>query len=232
MASDFGCSINETKQKLLTLREATCDFLTKANLIIQKKSIPFAHSYLNRYYRLEVNSYIDPDEHDIDLIIKLSRQSVTCLTCGNQKSLKIKRRQQLNRSKSRKHCRQLKGLLIVECKTCKHKETYKFKRRKSILNAIGELKTSKDQHRSKISDPVKSSEQSPAERIINLPKKKRKLKVEVQAKAPATQTKKPLKQIVKRKVKNPQQKPPETTTNQKAPQFSSRLRAFTCLLKQ
>lgn len=236
MPPKLGESISEGQQKRLLLQEATCDFLVKAQQIFDKRPSN-NNTFLRRYYRLEINSQIDPDEHNIESIVKCSRDSVACLRCGSEKVLKVERRQEANKSRFRKYCRRLKGLLIVKCDKCSHRNSYKLKSRKSLFATLDQLRnynSNVKQSSAKIGHPETSLTQSPPDRVIHLPKRsKKKKKLKVEAKAPQIQHNKTPKQMVKRKLRNNQQKPELVAinpTSQKA-QFSSRLRAFSCLLK-
>lgn len=244
MAPKWGESICDWEKKRLAFQEATRDFLTSAHRIIQTKSRGASDdSFLNRYYRLEVNSQIDPDELDIDSIIKSSKTSVFCYRCGCRKQLKTDRRQQGNKSRFRRDCRRLKGIFIIGCSGCKHSVSTKLKNPRSLTYSKGQLKgnpsvkkeTSTPRGRRHV---VKTSQQSPEPRTIILPKisQKQRHSSKSQSQTQSSLKKNEPKQMVRRKVKTIQQgstavisKP---ATNQKTPQYSSRLRAFSCLLKQ
>lgn len=240
---DAGQSITSIEQTHTALREATRDFLIKARRMIA------SNTPLERYYHIEINSQLQPDKDDTEAILRLSKNSATCARCGSRKTLRVKRRQRVNQTWTRRHCRHLKGILIVDCAKCHDKTQYKLRRRAAICNSIKEETQPKRRaHKDPISTQPTTSQceprqpkvesQSPPQRLIKLPGQNKPPKTKPSSKnikpQPGHVKKQPIKQMVKRKSRSTvkQTDPIEQSASQtKRPQFSSRLRAFTCLLK-
>lgn len=223
----FVDSIKEARERQNKLHVGTQDFLLGAHQILQSVFPPNEHP-LNRYYRLRMNSQLDLDCDDVKAIQKAGARSTTCIKCGCCKNLRVKDRKEKNKSWTRRHCRRLRSKLIICCVKCQDKHQVNLKGRQSVLDQLGRS------HR-RTSNPSRSPRThlpSPASKTTKgsgkksqSPDKRYRGKQPVKP-GPSTQS---VKQIVKRKPKHPQTK--AATPKPPAPQFSSRLRAFSCLLE-
>lgn len=224
-------SIKGAEHKHATIREATQDFLIRASQILGSD---LDEGPLIRYYRLRINSLLDPykDKESIEkLQSTTSKQSTTCIKCGNPKKIKLKPRRSQNRSWTRRYCRYLRSFLIIYCDKCFLKTRHTLQGRQSLLDELSVSKNTVNNKRKSLEGESES---------IATPKKKVKLtptptkpqhtKVSPTTPKRTTQTAAAVKQI-KRTVKGKNLAVP-SVQSKKAPQFSSRLRAFTCLLKK
>lgn len=210
----FVDSIKEAQEKRTTIRESTQEFLIKASQIIQSSNHSHEHP-LNRYYRLEINSLLDPDEDNIKSIQKLSKDSAICIKCGSGKSLRLRNRKAKNKSWTRKYCRPLRSQLVVLCDKCQDRQKLHLKGRRAVLAQLKNrgIETKKGRPNTSTHLIEKPNKSTPDPET-----KSRKQK----------QPSQPAKLMVKRRAKHSSTTP---SIEKKPLQFSSRLRAFDCLLE-
>lgn len=186
-------SITQTIDEQLTVSKITRDFLLKARNWISHDG----SDSLSNYYRLKINSLLDPDQDDIDAILKVSERNLRCSKCGIVRNLIYSHRRRQNKSRLRKNCRHLGSHLIECCDICKDKTKFSLSKRDNLPVAI--------------TDTPQIQQTNPPRKLVNT----------------NAQTSKPEHNLqVKKYIKKGSSKP------QPVPQFSSRLRNITCLLKQ
>lgn len=185
-------------------RELTRDFLLDAfQLQLDNSNLTEG---LNRYYRIKINSLLETNQNNLDYILKLSENNLNrCIKCGSAKRIRLRSRRSKNKSPTRKYCRYLKSLCDFVCDTCHHCKTFKLSSRKALKN---QAKT-------------ESLAKVITKHIIAIPEIK---------KPPPAQTNKPISSKRTHSLKSSKQKQPIVTKPKQAP--SSRLRAFSCLLKE
>lgn len=203
MAPPVRDSISSSERNRETFRDTTRDFLLKANGILNPSSSNTNN--LSRYYQLHINSLLDLDQDDIDYLLKTSEANVRCVKCGNHKDLRLVSRKRENRSTYRRHCRYLRSKCIEYCNKCNNSKKHKLFGRQAIYDKLKRnLVATKINNKRK----VKSTSPSVKQQTV--------------------------KHFLKRTSHSkPHQQPPVPQPAQKiTPQFSSRLRAFSCLLEQ
>lgn len=157
---------------------------------------------MNRYYQIKINSLIDQDNDDINYMMKLSENGTICTKCGNTKVLKLKKRRRENKSSDRKTCRYLRSLCIENCDICNYSKTNKLYGIKSIKQRRQLDKEAPNKDTPSVPNPSRPAVQN----FKPKPPKKSK------------------KQVARKVIPLKFQSNP--------PSFSSRLRAFSCLLKK
>lgn len=220
MAPQVKDSISTIVNRNETYRNSTRDFLIDASRLIAKHHDN--NNGLNRYYQLRINSLINTDETNVDYLLKLSSlKSTNCVKCGNKKDIKLITRKKLNKSKERKYCKYLHSILEEYCDKCHcFRKTYKLNppNKKHSYNS-GE-----------------TSFQKKDNTCLTRPKTTRNKHIQQKQKqhlaAPVLKSSQNKNQPKKTKLKEAkyQSKPPARPVPK--PQFSSRLRAFSCLLKE
>lgn len=204
MAPQQKDSISTTVHKSEFHRNSTRDFLIGASQVVLNNS--GAHNGLKRYYQMRMNSMLNRDQDDIDYIMRVSDQSTICFKCGNHKQLRIRSRKNKNRSSERRSCRYLRSLVDEYCDKCYEHKVHKLKGRQSILDKLA------DKEKPKIPQPKNEAKQ--LLKVFDKP-----------VNTPTTSKRKSSNNKADRALKLPLPK-------QNLPAFSSRLRAFSCLLKE
>lgn len=207
-------SVNQATIKRESCRKSNRDFLIDAyNILCKNKSNA---SQLSRYYHLRINSLVDTDRDDLNYISKISANNTKCTKCGNLKQLRIKRRRRANKSAARRYCRYLRSLNEEYCDKCQDKTVHQLKGKKAI-----QVKSRQAEKFESITDKiVKQQEQ------VQAVAKKKKNKEE-KAKQPPPKPAPITKPVFSKRLRLAASKPAAPK-----PLPSSRLRAFTCLLKE
>lgn len=188
---------------------------------------------MSRFYQIKVNSLLDTEHDDIDYITKLSEKNINCTKCGSTKKLQLRYRRNQNRSDKRKNCKYLRTLCDHYCESCHTRyNCYKLSSRQQILDRNLSSKTIKPtKSKTKVEKPVQI-------KIPIAPIQSTRLE---NSKLPNVTTSAPISQSIpsyktgqaKSKPKpRPVKLPPSKIKQNSNPQFSSRLRAFTCLLEE
>lgn len=216
-------SLNQATVRRETNRNSNRDFLIDAYNVLCKDK---GNALLSQYYHLRVNCLLDTDRDDLNFINKLSAHNTKCTRCGSLRQPRIKGRRHANRSKDRKYCRYLRGLAGEYCDKCNSKTVHKLESKQAV------------------SDRLKSKQQvTPKDQEANVPAQQSKPTKANTSKA------KPKQQPAQQTPSAPQQQPPANTRPAyskrlrlqakqpppapvQKPQFSSRLRAFDCLLRK
>lgn len=195
-------SVSSSAQQSEITRQSNLEFLLSARQIFENNSS--LSSTANRYYRNRINNLLDYDRDNIERFFQAADSSNYCVHCGALETISTKRFKVINKSKARVHCRHLKGICV---KSCQHRGSKRNQFRSYVVKT----------HRGQLSDKKIGQEKS------KLTEKQKDLS------RPEHVT--PISQI---KRKTSQSKPTLLTppTTSKGPKFSSRLRAFSCLLKE
>lgn len=200
-------SINDILNRSEKHRNLTRNFLLDAfKTYIIGNEIP---NGLNRYYQIRINSLINRSQEDVNHFVKLAENNTRCIKCGSYRNIKIRSRRSKNRSPSRKYCRYLRSLCDFICEACQHSKTFKLKGRKALKNTAKAVPTPKliNARQSAPIGPTRRPDQLGVISRRNPAKKTKTTIIHQQAISTVTKPKQP-------------------------PSFSSRLRAFSCLLKE
>lgn len=196
------------------LRTSTRDFLIDACNVISTKLGNLQSTGLNRYYQIRVNSLYDPDHDSINRIKKIAENNTNCLLCGNACCIRLHSRNRLNHSNSRKHCKYLRCFCDEFCDKCKSSTRHKLYSPRQIQDKLHKI----DNQNAKVK--VKNDSIAPPP-----PPTKSENKSRLSAEDQTVNTKSA------RKQKSQPTLPPPPKIKPPPAQFSSRLRAFSCLLK-
>lgn len=164
---------------------------------------------LNRYYQVQINSLINFNQEDIRPFLKSATNNTRCIKCGNYRKIKIRSRRSKNKSWSRKYCRYLRSLCDFICDTCHHSNTFKLRGRKALKNTSRTAPTLKS---NAAKQPVSTSTTKQPDHCKIIVKRN------------------PVKRS--KVIVAPHQKQTAVAKPKQPPTFSSRLRAFSCLLKE
>lgn len=195
-------SVSNSDQQSQIARQSNVEYLLAARQILLGNDNICPTA--NRYYRTRINNLLDYDKDNIDKFFQSALDSCFCVHCGNPVSINAKKFKQSNRSKKRTHCRHLKGICMKSCHYCRRRETR--------LEA----------YVVKILEPRLAG-------TIALAKKPKPSNKEKEKLAPVHTT--PVSQV-KRRLPQRTHIEKDPTVVSKGPEFSSRLRAFSCLLKE
>ena len=196
--------ISAADEKHAALRECTRDFLVRARHVFSDEP----NSSIDRYYRLRINASLDPDQDDIEAIIKVGGIGTNCIRCSNLRTISYRNRKSENRSRVRKYCRHLSAYVLENCENCKGRARIRL-----LKPTTQELVRKKD-----VTAPAASRAST---------KKNTKAPVAGSlAGRPGNKGLNPIKKIIK---KGPKAVSFKQSTK---PQFNSRLRAFSCLLEK
>lgn len=236
MAPRAKQSIVVASQSDETLRETTRNFLIKSQEILNSKIQPDHSNPLSRYYQIQINSLLHPDHDDIDYLLNVSESNTRCVKCGNQRKLKLISNRRRNRSWTRKHCRHLRCICLEHCDKCLDKRSHKLHGRQSVLDRLNKvsngtkkvrkevLKTEATKPKATIKTPPPTVMSRFDNRIVREQSHQKTKYTPKQQKSRTPQQK--TRQQPKQQTATPQPQPKQ------APQFSSRLRAFSCMLKE
>ena len=189
------------QERKSTLRETTRTFLLKAQQTLSEQC-----GFADRYYRLRINSILDPDQDDLEAISRFACQSLLCPRCGTRLDPRYRSRKKKNRAKDRKTCRHLRADLVELCATCGYRS------KKITFTSTNRKK-----------EPLPHSSTVPSR-----PETKTSLK---SAKTSLKSAKPEAQQEVKRFIRKGPKRFEASNQPKNTPQFSNRLRAFTCLLE-
>lgn len=205
-------SISSSERNKETFRDATRDFLLRANELYTRSSQTKdgTDNLLTRYYQLRINSFLSPDDDDICYLLRTAESNVRCVKCGNQRNIRLIRRKRENRSTNRKHCRYLRSKFVEYCNRCGDKKIHRQFGRQAIYDKLRQSGSNTKGVKRKLAAKSESETKQPTQK----------------GQLPVT------KQMVKRAPKNKQPQQPVIGPKTNTAQFSSRLRAFSCLLKQ
>lgn len=165
---------------------------------------------LSRYYQVQINSLINRGQEDVDYLLNLAENNTRCIKCGSSRKIKIRNRRNKNKSSSRKYCRYLRSLCDFVCDKCHHCKTFKSKGRKNLKNITKSIPQPKLKNPKQPIPTVSVRQPTPSNSI-----------------AQRNLIGKPKQQIAPR-----QKQQPIVTKPKQQPNFSSRLRPFSCLLKE
>lgn len=199
-------SVSNTVLKSELFRNSTRDFLIEAsNIVCDQSKI----NVLSRYYQIKVNSLINNDHDDLVYILKIGDQNSRCIKCGSQKHFKLKHRRNANKADIRKYSRYLRGFIALGCANCKCSKRVKLRGKKFIVQ----------------------QQKLPSTNIAPTKHNNSSLQTSISL-TPSTLIKsvKPTNQ--KFKSPKPKSLPPKHIIQTTGPNFSSRLRAFSCLLEE
>lgn len=166
---------------------------------------------LSRYYQVQINSLINRGQEDVDYFMKLAEDNTRCIKCGSPKKIKIRDRRNKNKSSTRKYCRYLRSLCDSICDTCHHRKTFKLRGRKNLKNISKPTPQPKLKNKKQLIPTVSAKRPSPSNSIAS---KRNQIGRSKQQIAPQ------------------QKEQPIVTKTKQQPSFSSRLRLFSCLLKE
>lgn len=206
-----NASIVSCEENHLILRETTRDFLLKA----QHRITPSGCNAISNYYRLRINSLLDPDHDDIETISKVAERDTRCVRCGNRRWPVYKDVRRKNQSVGRKHCRYLRANLVEKCHKCKRNSKRRLHRSQSIGTSKSELSVTRKQS--------KASDLQVAHPMVTSNLKQAK---------PVSQQSTQLRTAAKKIIKKGSQRSSLHQPSKQAAQFSNRLRAFSCLLEK
>lgn len=233
-------SITLSLQKSESIRTVTEDFYLQA-----AKLVPISNP-LNRYYHLKLNSLINPLSDDIRYIQRLAKRNLICIKCGIPKEfrLKTRRKQNLNKEK-RLYCKYLRTICDQYCQSCQTLHNrFKLLGRREILNkrqgsdnpSIGELIDTEHKELKAKQKPKQSQS------VSKLPVKQNPSKFATSNPTTAEPRLKPTRPQYQHQSKYKGKRPfpvkpkieivPPSKISKNQPQFSSRLRAFSCLLEE
>lgn len=213
-------SLNQATIRRETYRKCDRDFLIDAYNVLGRNR-GNAAAGLSRYYQLRINSLIDIDRDDINYISKVSANNTKCIKCGTTRQLKIKRRRRANQSSERKYCRYLRGLSEEYCDKCQSKIVHHLRGKKAILfNRATEQPPPADKSEEEHVPPTSTTKST---------KNKNKRKTPKQPEPPPKPAPPALRPAFSKRLRL------AAAASKPAPQGlqpSSRLRAFSCLLKE
>lgn len=247
-------SIVISAQKSESIRNITRDYYLQASKLFTNYNI----EGVNRYYQIKVNSLVSLEHDDIDYIVRLSKRNVNCIKCGSTKTLHIRNRRARNKSDRRKYCKYLRSLCIQYCDSCQsHYNSFKLlgkkqlqqrkqlcpqgQKPKDIDNRLSNSHTKQTNLDKLVPDKTKIDSNQSAK--IPQPKIIANSSTSGSPQHPRTSFRnketfgksKPSRPINNNK--QPTQPklefiPPSKISKTTKPQFSSRLRAFSCLLEE
>lgn len=253
-------SITETVKESEFIRNITRDYFIQAARLFTPKINRSSESNhdkekfdngMNRYYQIKVNSLLDLEHDDIDYIVRLSEKNVNCIKCGSTKKLRLRNRRNQNKSDQRKYSKYLRSICDHHCDSCNstfHRS--KLLGRLQVIDKLQQLQQQPTQSIAKPSDTNKSinnktqlidtrsqtkppfvnisaktiDQQGAIDQIQTQPKT-----VQTTAKPAPAKSYRPGQSRPKLK---PVKLPPSKINQQNKPQFSSRLRSFSCLLEE
>lgn len=164
---------------------------------------------IDRYYRLKINSLLDCENEDIDAINKFAARDIHCSKCGSRRDIIYRDRKYANRDLKRKHCRYLRANIVEICDNCDSEKKLKL-----IRHSDSKARTHSKNLGMSIalnSDVVKGCSGQKQSPVVK-----------------TGQTRTPAKKIIKKGPKVPQ----IPASSKTFPQFGSRLKTFSFLLKE
>lgn len=255
-------SITDSIKESESIRNITRDYFTQAaRLFTPKNNRPSCVDHdrekfdngMNRYYQIKVNSLIDSEHDDIDYIVKLSEKNVNCVKCGTTKKFTLRKRRTQNKSDKRKYCKYLRTLCDRYCDSCY--STYHRRKLFGRLQIIDKLQQ-QQQSISPPSQPARTKKKRNSKKrhieadttlkseTIVTETQQCKTSIRPENQGTTTTTSQTVDSTAKHSVpkhyKPSQAKtkpklvklPPSKIKSQAKPQFSSRLRSFSCLLEE
>lgn len=198
-------SIQSRAQRDERLRSFNRDFLIDTFNAVSASHRNSNLDGLSRYYQLRINSLYNSDYDSLKQFQKSARLNTRCIRCGNRLTLKIQRRKRQNKSKLRKYCRYLRGYSIEFCDKCFGSCKNKLFGRRQAESRLRSANTKRSRK--------------------NIPTSKKKPSIPQVSASEVMKTKATTTGAREKKIPIPPK------SNTKTAQFSSRLRAFSCLLK-
>lgn len=248
-------SIADSSKKSESIRNITRDYFIQAARLFTPKNRPSCEIHdeekydngMNRYYQMKVNSLIDLEHDDIEYIVKCSSKSINCLKCGATKKLALRTRRAHNKSSKRKHCKYLRTICDLYCDSCySTNHGNKLLGRSQIIDKLQQRQQARsspsklDKAKRKRKKKTRPIDINIADKIDESNKNTGQLdraKVTTSTLHISHTRDKPVSRNGSRpdKVRSKPKLvklPPSKIVSQTKPQFSSRLRSFTCLLEE